>query len=719
MSETWEIAFTQQFESDVKRLKKSGNDNWLDGLAFLKMGPKSDNTQSKKLKNYSKAFRWRKGHLRVIFRVIENTKSILLLVADHRKSIYKRKLSLNQDPAGKFDELVDKTNSKNMLVPLDGSKEQSQDTFSFDVHNDGSILEEMFLDEADLFLINIPEIYHPALLDAESMNDIDSLPVPDHIRQRIEAYITAPQIHHVGRIYSLERADSLESIANQSLDNFLVSLDPQQKSIVERSFTGGPWLIRGGPGTGKTLINLARIRRICDERIGKDLLHTGPVRIGFVTYNRPLSRSAETMFQAITKAKGHEFVKFSTLDQLVNKLIKKVGRTPSRIIEDKDTKRIVDSIFIKFKSNTYDLTYIQKFRQRRGNNFFIEEFDQTILGCGLHKLEDYLEYPRKGRKVGLQSKERGLVHMIYRLWLEQLRLQRGSTFSSKRLALLNHIESGRLNLDSEKFDFLFVDELQDLSVVAIRVLAKLVKYPENLTFSADTAQSIYLKSPSWSNISDKIRFHAGNSFILKKSYRMTKQIDRAISPLRLSSGDSDKESDGIDQAIFDGTKPIWLDSPIGDHPRTAARLAKTLMQRGINLGQIAVITPDKRTTDLVSAEFKKLELSVDLVAENKMIDIYSNAVHLLHVHISKGLEFPFVIVVGVVEGSYPNSFAMQEARDSDEKQEELDKSRRLLYVALSRAARGLYMLSDPVIPSPLLAFLRHEDWDKPTDTKEP
>ena len=75
--------------------------------------------------------------------------------------------------------------------------------------------------------------------------------------------------------------------------------------------------------------------------------------------------------------------------------------------------------------------------------------------------------------------------------------------------------------------------------------------------------------------------------------------------------------------------------------------------------------------------------------------------------------------MGVVEGSYPNSFAMQEARDSDEKEEELDRSRRLLYVALSRAARGLYMLSDPVIPSPLLAFLRHEDWDKPIDTKEP
>ena len=718
MEATWEITFTHQFERDAKRLKKSGNDNWLESLAFLKDGPSTSSKQFKALKNYSKAFRWRKGDLRVIFRVIGKTKSILLLAADHRKSVYKRQISSNQAVVGKLDDLLNPVEFESSALAHAPFEEPPQESFTFGMVEEDSTLEEMFVDEADLFLIGIPEAYHPTLLDAESLTDLAKLAIPVGVRQRLEDYLTAPGAHHVGRIYALDRADSLDSIAEQDLGHFLVALDPQQIGIVDRSFSGGPWLIRGGPGTGKTLINLARIRRICNEDIGRDMLNTKPIRIGFVTFNRPLSKSAESMFQAITQSTRGARVEFSTFDAMINRLIGLVGRKSSPIIDDRDATKLIDRVFAEFRSERYDERYIQQVRGRRSDSFFVDEFNETILGCGLHREEDYLQYPRKGRKVSLQPKERGLIYAIYRQWLGQLKDKHLTTFAAKRLAVLNFIAQGKLQIEDERFDFLFVDELQDLSVVAIRVLTHLVKHTENLTFTADTAQSIYLKSPSWSNISDKIRFHAGNSFILRKSYRMTRQIDQAVSPLRLNSGDTEKENDGIDQAIFSGERPCWLNCRLEEHPRIAAQLAQSLTNdNGVNPGQIAVITPDKRTTELVGAEFKNLALPVDYVQAKRKIDIHSQAAHLLNVHVAKGLEFPFVIVIGVVDGNYPNGYALSAAKDDDQKQEEIDKSRRLLYVALSRAARGLWMLTDPMRPSPLLESLNPEDWDVPGDTQ--
>ena len=81
MEATWDINFTAHFEKDAKELIKSGlGGDWLTRLNFLKDGPRVDNKQLKSLKNQSKAFRWRKGDLRVIFRVFGQSRSILLWI---------------------------------------------------------------------------------------------------------------------------------------------------------------------------------------------------------------------------------------------------------------------------------------------------------------------------------------------------------------------------------------------------------------------------------------------------------------------------------------------------------------------------------------------------------------------------------------------------------------------------------------------------------------
>jgi len=65
-----------------------------------------------------------------------------------------------------------------------------------------------------------------------------------------------------------------------------------------------------------------------------------------------------------------------------------------------------------------------------------------------------------------------------------------------------------------------------------------------------------------------------------------------------------------------------------------------------------------------------------------------DAVTLLTVHSSKGLEFPVVFVVGLEEGVFPHAQALRSEFNSKER---IEEERRLAYVAFTRAEEKLYL----------------------------
>lgn len=721
MEASWNIAFTQQFKRDVEELVKLGYKSYLTDLDRLKNRLGIDAKKMQGRKSQSAAFRWRKGTLRIIFRLVSETKTVLLIAAGQRKDIYEKKyrnrLKHNQQPAGCLEELMHIVGSDGAASPEPSAEPPTEAISSKEVVEEEEMsIEETLFDEAELFLIGIPDEYHPSILDAASIDELSSLPIPSEVCARLEDYLTAPGTNHIGRIYALGAANSIESIAEQSLRSFLLALDPQQQAIVEQPFDKGPYLIKGGPGTGKTLINLARIRRIREEQLGKDLLNKGLVRIGFITFNKHLSETAEAMYKEICQKDIDPHTEFDNFDSLMHRFAERVaekaGRRPSNVISwEKDRQashlnRALRKLEASHKARAEHLM------AARGDSFFIEEFNEVILGNGLRNEESYLKHQRKGRKVALKEGDRQLIFILYQKWLQELKESNDTTYEARQLSILGRIEDGYLDLSEDKYDYLFVDELQDLSPVAIRILAQLVKQPANLTLSTDSAQAIYRQSPYWKDVSEDLRFHAHNSFTLEQAYRVTREIDRAIKPLRLNAGDGEGEDKEVSQAVFEGDSPHWLYYPTEDHPGVAALIAQSIIKdKKVNPGQIAIISPTKKLSDLVEKALKELGIAVDQVKENRVVDLSSRAVHLLHAHIAKGLEFPFVIATSVVDGVYPNSFALKRAKSEDQQQEEQEKSRRLLYTVLSRAARELWMISDRARPSQLLMLLDEQDWN--------
>ena len=77
-----------------------------------------------------------------------------------------------------------------------------------------------------------------------------------------------------------------------------------------------------------------------------------------------------------------------------------------------------------------------------------------------------------------------------------------------------------------------------------------------------------------------------------------------------------------------------------------------------------------------------------------------DAINLMTIHKSKGLEFPYVFVIGVSEGILPHSSAIEvdkfDQLNKNKQNEAIEEERRLLYVATTRAIKEVY-ISSPMI----------------------
>lgn len=90
----------------------------------------------------------------------------------------------------------------------------------------------------------------------------------------------------------------------------------------------------------------------------------------------------------------------------------------------------------------------------------------------------------------------------------------------------------------------------------------------------------------------------------------------------------------------------------------------------------------------------------------------SNKVKMMTVHQSKGLEFPYVFVIRLSDGIFPNARSIRER-----KKNALEEERRLMYVAATRAQRCLFMTESEgfnmqerqaLLPSRFIAEIKRE-----------
>lgn len=102
-----------------------------------------------------------------------------------------------------------------------------------------------------------------------------------------------------------------------------------------------------------------------------------------------------------------------------------------------------------------------------------------------------------------------------------------------------------------------------------------------------------------------------------------------------------------------------------------------------NLSELISLATRYDTLPLGEGLEKFLE-SAALASDQDELKEEKSQVRLMTVHAAKGLEFPYVFIVGLEEGLFPYE------REDDTK-DSLEEERRLMYVALTRAEKKLYL----------------------------
>src|SRR5262249_55842908 len=143
---------------------------------------------------------------------------------------------------------------------------------------------------------------------------------------------------------------------------------------------------------------------------------------------------------------------------------------------------------------------------------------------------------------------------------------------------------------SRPFEFVIVDEAQDVSIAQLRFLAALGKdFPNSLFFAGDLGQRIFQQPFSWRALGVDVR---GRATTLRVNYRTSHQIrtkaDRLLGP-EMADVDGIVEQRKSTISVFNGPPPTiqTLDS-IEAESNSAGKWIKERVQEGLLPHEIAI-----------------------------------------------------------------------------------------------------------------------------------
>jgi superfamily I DNA/RNA helicase len=218
------------------------------------------------------------------------------------------------------------------------------------------------------------------------------------------------------------------------------------------------------------------------------------------------------------------------------------------------------------------------------------------------------------------------------------------------------------------------------------LLAEVCGSAEGLFFVADSKQSIYSRSYRWGSAHPRLQFR-GRTAALKRNYRSTKEIEQAAFSVLVPE---DEETLEPSNSIHDGPLPVLVRGACAEQEADWIWRFVREMARHLHLRQsaAAVLVPSSEIGRTLATQLANAGIPAIFFA-GRELDLTADCVKVLTLYSAKGLEFPIVVVAGLYEGTYPLE---QDFDDADLFGERMRHERRLLYVALTRAMRGLMLL---------------------------
>jgi len=543
-----------------------------------------------------------------------------------------------------------------------------------------------------------------AISQCSCIEDILDLDIDDEIKERVLRWHRPTNIEEIIEepVFELPSIEHMEAYLNGTLKGFLLKLDPDQEKVARKNLQG-PTLVKGGPGTGKSLVALYRIRNLMEPEAHKNLFGDKPPRILFVTYTTTLIRASEQLLAPLL-GETMKNVEVNNIDKIIRNLIGRAGLKFNPATEKQKLDTLKETLS-NFQTENPENLLLEKLQSRVSHDYLISEFDWVIEGRQIQKMEEYLEEDRSGRGLPFDKALRKLVWEIHVCYLKNLEKADHMTWEQLRSKALESVLDG--TVETEKYDVVIVDEAQDLTPVGLRLCMALCNNPQGFYMTADSGQSIYNRGFSWKRVDATINVR-GRTTILKYNYRCTRQImEASIQPLRDHGGGDPETCDLI--PVLEGPKPLLhacdgIEEQADQAVRFLIKSAKEL-RLPVTAGAVFV------RSNKCGAEFAKALSERSVPAElikGKDFDLDRKVVKVMTIHSAKGLEFPFAATVRVDSNQIP---VLWNIKDSEEKEARLADERRLLTVALSRAMRRLALFYNRRRPSHFINEIDQTLWN--------
>lgn len=471
------------------------------------------------------------------------------------------------------------------------------------------------------------------------------------------------------RFRVMTNVEELQRALDFPWEKWTVFLHPEQRQWVEHDYTG-PARVSGSAGTGKTIVALHRAAY---------LARTHPdARVLLTTFSDTLANALHTKLKRLVGSEPRlaERIDVHSLNALGLRLYKS-HCGPVNLASREAVRELLGAASQAVGDHKFRL------------HFLLTEWEQVVDAWQLENWEAYRDVARLGRKTRLPEAQRAVLWAIFERVRDGLKERKLATHAGLFTSLASALAKGK----HSPFDFVVVDEAQDISFAHIRFFAALGGgRPKALFFAGDLGQRIFQQPFSWKSLGVDIR---GRSRTLRVNYRTSHQIrtqaDRLLGRTVTDvDGNSEDRTDTV--SVFNGPLPDIrvLATESEEIKAIGAWLAKQ-SKAGVLPHEFGLFVRSAAQLERAQAAVKESGLPFKILDEH--VETTSGHVSISTMHLAKGLEFRAVVVMACDDEIIPLQERIETVGDDADLQEVYDTERHLLYVACTRARDHLLVTS--------------------------
>lgn len=456
-----------------------------------------------------------------------------------------------------------------------------------------------------------------------------------------------------------EYLESLTRISSYTRTRFdferdITKLTPEQQAVLDHISLTGDFLVKGGAGTGKTLVLIKALAKALsiDE---SELSFSGrKTSVKLLTYSRTLAKYDRYLASVLKQDTGADII--STVDKFLY-----------------DRLRMIDPDYRIIYSDSYAAELLSS-----------AGFEGSIDTAGLAGIIEGEIFALDSDRDSFKTSDE--VWKARDLLVKKMHHDKSFTKNYSRRLILDYIADNPNDEHLKDTDFIFVDEIQDLTAVDIKAVKACSR--RAVIMAGDSDQSIYQSGFSFARGGIDIR---GTTRILKTDFRNTVEIHRLAESYRMSADGADKDTSPT--AFRTGPPPELYTA--GDREDLETMMVQRIRLFTEDLGyapeNICVLVPSGRDIEPLRMRFTAEEWDSCDLRDNDFSFTDRDVIRISTMHSSKGLDSPVVLLM---LDKLPRTAPQKTA-------EALEKMRRnLIYVSMTRAMDQLNVFTMAEASSP-------------------